>query len=235
MWDIIHSHSHSLWFFHIRSFEIVLHRCERFSFSNVNLFLLVFSSSSFGTTAPSISVIPLAISECHLYMSLADSTVLITSEYISLVLVWYRHYYYSQMIVLFCTTKLTSIYFHSSNPRHKNNKWLVLIRFFINQMPLFNYFNDYWICIDLATWNAYARNTVRLQTELDPAFSESRRRRSRLQAFLHFSENGRVHAHNHLITLKQWTYDECGIRKRRNTHLGCVEIGNTRCATPTNS
>lgn len=86
MWDIIYSHSHSLWFFNIRSFGIVLHRCERFSFSNVNLFLLVFSSSSFGTTAPSISVIPFAISECHLYMSLADSTVLITSEYISLVL-----------------------------------------------------------------------------------------------------------------------------------------------------
>lgn len=60
-------------FSRLHSFRIVLHRCELFIFhSNVLLFLIRHLLAQ----APLIFIIPFAISECHLYMSLAHSTQL---------------------------------------------------------------------------------------------------------------------------------------------------------------
>lgn len=64
-------------FSRLHSFRIVLHRCELFIFhSNVLLFLIRHLLAQ----APLIFIIPFAISECHLYMSLAHSTQLNSTQ-----------------------------------------------------------------------------------------------------------------------------------------------------------
>lgn len=112
-------------FSRLHSFRIVLHRCELFIFhSNVLLFLIRHLLAQ----APLIFIIPFAISECHLYMSLAHSTQLNSLNHIPLefdrIAITDSHFrilFFFIWVIHTIPYKINFIYFHSSNQRHKIN------------------------------------------------------------------------------------------------------------------
>lgn len=125
-------------FSRLHSFRIVLHHCELFIFhSNVLLFLIRHLLAQ----APLIFIIPFAISECHLYMSLAHSTLLITFH-LNLIVspsqIYISEFIFFIRVIHTIPYKINFIYFHWSNQRHKINNWSILIQCFMYQMRRFN-------------------------------------------------------------------------------------------------
>lgn len=99
-------------FSRLHSFRIVLHHCELFIFhSNVLLFLIRHLLAQ----APLIFIIPFAISECHLYMSLAHSTLLITFH-LNLIVspsqIYISEFIFFIRVIHTIPYKINFIYFH---------------------------------------------------------------------------------------------------------------------------